>query len=86
MKTIPEYVFTTRLGEPPSAHAIRVAFAQVLELEVGFPKHHTPHSLRHSYATLLLRNGETLMFVKKEMGHATIALTAELSRDYRLKP
>jgi integrase len=75
--TVPEYAFTTRLGEPPSAHRIRVEFADVLK-RAGLPAHHSPHSLRHSYATLLLRNGESLKYVKEQLGHATISLTADL--------
>src|SRR4029434_9731039 len=72
-----EYIFTTRLGVPPNPHAIHVAFAQVLE-RAGLPEYHSPHSLRHSAASLLLAHGESLQFVKNQLGHSTIALTVDL--------
>jgi len=76
-KTPPEYIFTTREGTPPSKYSIREAFMEVLE-RAGLPEHHTPHSLRHTYASLLLQNGESLKFVQEQLGHSSIKLTADL--------
>jgi integrase len=75
--SIPESIFTTRLGQPPSAYSVRVAFLDVLK-RAGLPSHHSPHSLRHTFATLLLQNGESLQFVRQQLGRATIQLTADL--------
>jgi integrase len=76
-KTLPEYIVTTKRGEPPSADAVRAAFAHVLK-GAGLSAHHSPHSLRHTYASLLLSNGESLKFVQEQLGHSTIQLTADL--------
>lgn len=38
-------------------------------------KHITPHSLRHTYATLSLKAGADPLAVQKEMGHSTFATT-----------
>jgi hypothetical protein len=76
-KTIPEYIFATNQGQTLSPVRIRSVFAQVLEA-AELPAHHSPHSLRHTYATLLLRNGESLKFVYEQLGHASIKLTADL--------
>src|SRR5262249_53836170 len=40
--------------------------------------HHTPHSLRHTYASLLLQNGESVKFVQEQLGHKSIQLTVDL--------
>ena len=35
----------------------------------------TPHSLRHTYASINLANGEELAYVQKQLGHANPAIT-----------
>lgn len=41
----------------------------------GIKRHVTPHMLRHTVATLLLRNGVDIRIVQEFLGHASIATT-----------
>jgi site-specific recombinase XerD len=41
----------------------------------GIKRHVTPHMLRHTVATLLLRNGVDIRVVQEFLGHASIATT-----------
>lgn len=43
--------------------------------EAGLARHITPHMLRHTVATLLLRNGVDIRVVQEFLGHASIATT-----------
>jgi len=36
------------------------------------------HDLRHTYVSFLLQNNESLLYVKDQMGHCTIQVTADL--------
>jgi integrase/recombinase XerD len=46
-----------------------------LRAEAGIERHVTPHMLRHTVATLLLRNGVDIRIVQEFLGHASIATT-----------
>jgi integrase len=37
------------------------------------------HDLRHSFASLLLQNGESLTYVKEQMGHSSINVTVDIN-------
>jgi integrase/recombinase XerD len=43
--------------------------------DAGIERHVTPHMLRHTVATLLLRNGVDIRVVQEFLGHASIATT-----------
>ncbi|MFH1380323.1 MAG: site-specific tyrosine recombinase XerD [bacterium] len=67
-------LFISRLGKPLS----RVEFFRQVKHYVqlaGITKKLSPHSLRHSFATHLLKGGADLRAVQEMLGHANIATT-----------
>jgi len=50
--------------------------------EPALPQHLTPHSLRHSFSSLLLQQGESPQYVKRQLGHASITMTVDLYGDH----
>lgn len=60
-------------------HLTRQRFGQLLKelaLKVGLNPHSlSPHTLRHAFATHLLRHGADLMIVQKLLGHSDISTT-----------
>lgn len=43
----------------------------------GAPRHKTFHDLRHYYASLLIRHGESVKVVQQRLGHAHAAETLD---------
>jgi Phage integrase family len=41
------------------------------------PKHFTPHSLRHTFASILLSDGEAPQFVQEALGHSSLTVTTQ---------
>lgn len=60
----------TRLSSQGIANIIKQ-----LRSESGIERHITPHMLRHTVATLLLRNGVDIRVVQEFLGHASITTT-----------
>jgi site-specific recombinase XerD len=67
-------LFINALGGRLSTQGITNIIAK-LSREVPIKRHVTPHMLRHTVATLLLRNGVDIRVVQEFLGHASIATT-----------
>jgi site-specific recombinase XerD len=46
-------------------------------------RYRKPHTLRHTYASLLIENGESLAYVRDQLGHHSIKLTVKGEQDER---
>jgi integrase len=69
------YVFTTRTGSPVGPDRLTRLFRRMVA-ESGLPPVRL-HGLRHGAATLALAAGTDLKIVQDQLGHASIALTAD---------
>lgn len=67
-------LFLARSGQPMTAHAVSSALHRIAR-QAGIERRVTPHMLRHTIATLLLRNGADLRVVQEFLGHASIVMT-----------
>lgn len=67
-------LFVNALGNRLSTQGIANIISQFRK-DAGIERHVTPHMLRHTVATLLLRNGVDIRVVQEFLGHASIATT-----------
>jgi integrase/recombinase XerD len=67
-------LFTNSSGQRLSTQGIANIISQFRK-DAGIERHITPHMLRHTVATLLLRNGVDIRVVQEFLGHASIATT-----------
>jgi integrase len=75
-KEMPRWVFCTEEGSPMDQSRVSKAFKRVLKA-AGLPRHYSPHCLRHTFASLLLQQGESPAYVQRQLGHASIQLTVD---------
>ena len=71
---LPPWLFVTKAGTPLDARNVRRAMSCVLK-KATLPLHFSPHCLRHTYASILLADGVSPVYVQEQLGHATIELT-----------
>jgi integrase len=67
-------VFPSQVGTPLSARNLQRHFKSLLK-RAGLPESFRFHDLRHTCATLLLRQGVNPKFVQELLGHADVSLT-----------
>ena len=68
--------FAGRGGGHYTTTALHISFKKVLAL-LGLDKGYSIHSARHTYATMLLAKTNNLRFVQKQLGHASLSMTAQ---------
>jgi integrase len=70
------WLFLTEAGTPFTKQNVQRAMDRFCR-RAGLG-HWSPHDLRHTYASLLLQNGENPKYVQQQLGHATLSLTTDL--------
>jgi integrase/recombinase XerD len=71
---VKDYLFTSqKKTKISSTHVERLV--RTYALKCGITKKVTPHVLRHTFATTLLRNGADIRFIQQILGHASLATT-----------
>jgi integrase/recombinase XerD len=80
-------LFVNATGGRLSTQGITNVIAR-LRREARIRRHVTPHMLRHTVATLLLRNGVDIRLVQEFLGHASIATTqryTHITKEHMIK-
>lgn len=69
-----EALFISARGNRLSADVLRKIFRTYC-VRAGLSEHYTPHTMRHSFATEVLRGGADLRSVQELLGHASLSTT-----------
>ncbi len=69
-----KYLFVNKKGAPITPRYIQLMIKKYGE-KAGIKKKITPHILRHSYATHLLKNGVDIRVIQQLLGHASLSTT-----------
>lgn len=76
-KKQPEWVFPNQEGNPHSMTNVRKRIFYAALKKAGM--HRRPlHSTRHTFASLLLQQGESPVYVKEQCGHSSIKVTVDV--------
>ena len=73
---VPPWVFLNQVGHLMDEHRIRKVMTRIVK-KAHLPTHFSPHCLRHTYASLMLQQGESPAYVQRQLGHASIQLTVD---------
>lgn len=73
----PLWLFPGSTGEPVDDRFPRLALRRCLKL-AGITRRIRLHDLRHTYASLALQRGVPLLQVSRQLGHASIAIPADV--------
>ncbi len=69
-----DHVFSTRNGTALDRNHVRNRILAPALKKAGL-KHVSVHSLRHSYATIMIDHGENLKFIQNQLGHSSMRVT-----------
>ncbi|OIV38775.1 site-specific integrase [Mangrovactinospora gilvigrisea] len=72
------WLFTAPEGGPVAYTPFMEWAWRPLAKKLGFPPRTGPHALRHHYASLLIRNGESVKTVSERLGHTNAAMTLNI--------
>ena len=76
-RQVPDWIFINNRGEPLDINNWRKrVFYRALE-KVGIRRIRI-HDLRHTYASLLIQAGESLAYVRDQLGHHSISVTVDI--------
>jgi integrase len=70
-----DYVFSKLDGTPYHPNTVSKAFSKIIN-QAGIPKVRL-HDLRHTHATLMLKQGVHPKIVSERLGHASITITLD---------
>ncbi len=70
------WLFPGDTGQPKEDKCFLPALRRILKA-AGIPRPFRIHDLRHTYASLALQRGVPLLVVSRQLGHASIAITAD---------
>jgi integrase len=74
---VPPWVFINDAGKPLDTDNFRHRVWPKLLAKAGLRQIRL-HDLRHTFASLLIQNGESLVYVKEQLGHHSIRLTVDV--------
>jgi len=72
----PEWLFYNTYGKPVDPDNLRKRQYYKCLKKAGLRRIRF-HDLRHTYASLLLAQGESLVYVKDQLGHSNISITVD---------
>jgi len=73
---MPEWVFINGMGRPIRARDFRSRIWRKLLAAAGL-RYIRIHDLRHTFTSLLIQQGESLAYVKAQLGHHSIYITVD---------
>lgn len=76
-EAVPAAVFCTEEGTPLDGDNLRHRVFYKLLTKAGIRQIRF-HDLRHTFASLLIQNGESLAYVRDQLGHSSIQLTVDI--------